>query len=388
MATAIELAQKGIHSVVLEKRGPVGSRENLFNVTPPLADRLAALDPEGSLTGLLVPTERLTSEDAVTGASGERRFTTPVEPDPTRSRGDMNALVSAIASPSAEGTDLRRWSKVAISDLENGLRQLATTRHADMIELRSDTAVESIRQTSDWVEAVLAPAAESGARDAVRGAMLVDATGVDLLGGSRTVYPEQSHWLGGRFEPPKDGTTATLRRRALTPDSADPLVSIKLPSTDRTIVWAQLPGDGRSMSDDARAALIERRAASLGVDGTLTEPRRTMPVSVQLWTSDEPARGRVLKVGDSVRAPYFPTSTGAAAAIIHDASHAVDAISSVLDGSPVAAAAAAYSDAVKGANEQLMGASRHAMLADLGLQDSDAGAPAVVEREPVSASSP
>lgn len=388
MATAIELAQHGIPSVVLEKRGAVGTRENLFNVTPPLADRLAALDPAGSLTRLLVPTERMSSVDDVAGTTGERRFTTPVAADASRSRGDMGALVNAIASPKSDSADRRRWAKVAISDLENGLRQLATTKHGDLIELRSDTKVADVRQTADWVEAVLSPTGESGAQDAVRGAMLVDATGVDLLGGSRTVYPEQSHWLGGRFAPPEDGATATLRRRAPTADAADPMVTIKLPSSDRTIVWAQVPSDARSMSDADRATLVTKRAESVGVAGTLARPNETMPVSVQLWTSNEPARGRVLKVGDSVRAPYFPTSTGAAAAIVHDTSRAVDAIRAVFDGGSVDDAAAGYADAIRAANEQLLPASRSAMLADLGVDPVDAGQPTVVERAPVAASSP
>lgn len=389
MATAIELAQQGVPSVVLEKRGAVATRENLFNVAPPLGDRLAALDPDGSLTRLLVPTERMVSEDATTGHVGERRFDGQLTPDATRSRGDMESLVRAVGSPAAEGADTRRWGKVGIGDLENALRELATSRYGDLVELRSDAGVVDVRQGDGWAEAVLAPTdGSAGAGDAVRGAFLVDASGADLLGGPRRVLPEQSHWLGGRFAPPGDGATATRRVRAATEDGPDPLVTIKLPTSDRTMVWAQVPEDARGMSDVDRAALLERRAAATGVVGGLAEPRRTAPVSVQLWTSEEPARGRVLKVGDSVRAPYFPTSTGAAAALVHDAPRAVDAIVAARAGAPVEQAVAGYADAVRGANERLLGPSRTAMLADLGLTPEQAGAASVVERPPVAGASP
>ncbi len=390
MATAIELAQRGIASVVLEKRGGVATRENLFNVTPPLADRLAALDPDGSLTKLLVPTEKMVSRDETTGKVGERRFDQPIQLDASRSRGSMEALTRAAGSPAAPDADTRRWSKVGIGDLENALRELARGKHADLIELRSNAGVAEIRQGDGFAEAVLdAAAGGSGPGDAIRGAALVDASGGDLLGGPRTVFPEQSHWIGGRFAAPADGNTATLRRRAVTEEGADPSVTIKLPSADRTLVWAQVPEDARGMSDVDRAALLERRAASVGVDGPMIDQTRTAPVSVQLWTSDEPARGRVFKVGDSVRAPYFPTSTGAAAALIHDTPLAVDAIRAILDGTPVEQASASYADAVRGANEGLLAVSRNAMLADIGRTAADAGPPSTSVKPPAgSAASP
>lgn len=390
MATAIELAQRGIASVVLEKRDGVATRENLFNVTPPFADRLAALDPDGSLTKLLVPTEKMVSRDETTGKVGERRFDGPLEFDPSRSRASMEALTRAAGSPAAPDADTRRWSKVGIGDLENALRELARGKHSDLIELRSNAGVAEIRQGDGFAEAVLSAASGgSGPGDAVRGAALVDASGGDLLGGPRTVYPEQAHWIGGRFAPPADGSTATSRRRAVAEEGADPSVTITLPSADRTLVWAQVPEDARGMSDTDRAALLERRAASVGVKGPLVDRTRTAPVSVQLWTSDEPARGRVFKVGDSVRAPYFPTSSGAAAAIIHDAPQAVDAIQALLSGAPADQVSAGYADAVRGANERLLAMSRTALLADLGRTEADAGQPTTTVRPPVgSAASP
>lgn len=380
MATAIELAQQGIRSVVLEKRDGPATRENLFAVSGPYADRLAALDPDGSLLRLLVPSSGSITENLVTGERSVRTAAGGLQPDATRSRGDMSALLRANGAAGSQEPDRRPWSKVPIGDLEEGLRNLARTRHSDMIELRQGVDVAALRQTDDFAEAVLAGA--SGASDAVRGAMLVDASGRDLLGGARTVYPEQTHWIGGRFAPPTDQQTTNVRRTSITEDGTDPLVTIKLPSADRTLVWAQVPTSSAAMTPEQRTAILERRARDVGVEGGLAVAGRTAPVSIQLWTSNEPAKGRILKVGDSVRAPYFPTSTGAAAALIHDAPRAVDAIKAVLDGTPVEQASQAYADSVIGANQALLGLSRKAMLGDLGIDPAKAGEPTVVEQAP------
>jgi 2-polyprenyl-6-methoxyphenol hydroxylase-like FAD-dependent oxidoreductase len=380
MATAIELAQQGVKSVVLEKREGPATRENLFAVSGPYADRLAALDPDGSLLGLLTPSSGSVSENLVTGERSVRHASGGPQADATRSRGDMDALLRANGTPAAGEADKRQWSKVPISDIEEGLRNLARTKHSDMIDLRQGVDVTGLRQGDGWAEAVVAGA--GGASDAIRGAMLVDASGRDLLGGPRTVYPEQSHWIGGRFAPPADHQTANLRRVSITDDGPSPLVTTKLPSADRTLVWAQVPSSAGAMTPDQRTAIIERRAKEMGVDGGLVAAGRTAPVSVQLWTSNEPATGRILKVGDSVRAPYFPLSTGAAAALVHDAPRAVDAINAVLHGTPVAQASAAYSGAMLGANQALLELSRTAMLKDLGVDPAHAGAPTVVEHSP------
>lgn len=368
MATAIELAQHGVKSVVLEKRGMQATREPLFNVVPPFADRLAALDPEGSLTRLLTPTERMDSRDATTGRTASRTFDGPLAPDPTRSRGDMGALLRAAGPPGAADADQRRWSMVGIDDLDNALRELARTKHADMIELRTDSGVEAIRQGDGWAEAVLAPDADGAARDAVRGAMLVDASGKDLLGSARTTYPERAFWLGARFAPPADGHHAMLRVRDRSGDA--PVSTLALPSADRTIVWTQVHDDPTKLDPDAARRLIQERAAVVGVSDQLAADARTMPVTVQLWTSDEPARGRVLKVGDSVRAPYFMTSTGAATALVHDVPRAVDTIVAVRSGALVDQASAAYADAVRGANELLLDLVRPRLRSDIGARQS------------------
>jgi hypothetical protein len=373
MATAIELAQQGVRSVVLEKRGPVATREPLFAVVPPFADRLAALDPDGSLTSLLTPIDRMDSRHAPTGNTASRTFEGPLAPDASRSRGDIGALVRAAGSPSAADADGRRWSFAGIDSVDNALRELARTKHADLIELRTDSGVDSIRQGDGWAEAVLAPGPDGAARDAVRGAMLVDASGRDLLGSSRTTYPERGHWLGAKFPARADGPFATLRVRD--GEGAASRSSIVLPARDRTLVWTQVAEDPKGIDPTRARELVTDAARRVGVTEELAAEAQTMPVTVQLWTSDEPARGRVLKVGDSVRAPYFMTSTGAAAALVHDAPRAVDAIRAVFAGTPAEQASAAYADAVRSANEALMGVVRPRLLSDLGIQRSQAGAP-------------
>jgi 2-polyprenyl-6-methoxyphenol hydroxylase-like FAD-dependent oxidoreductase len=380
MATAIELAQQGIHSVVLEKREGPATRENLFAVSGPYADRLAALDPDGSLLKLLTPSSGSITENLVTGARTVKAASGGLQADPSRSRGDMSALLRANGAPGEQAPDTRQWSKVPIGDIEEGLRNLARSKHSDMIELRQGVDVTGLRQGDGWAEAVVSGA--GGTSDAIRGAMLVDASGRDLLGGPRTVYPEQSHWIGGRFAPPADHQTTNVRRTSVTEEGPDPLVTIKLPSEDRTLVWAQVPTSSAAMTPEQRTAIVERRAKELGVEGGLAVAGRTAPVSIQLWVSNEPAKGRILKVGDSVRAPYFPTSTGAASALVHDAPRAVDAIRAVLGGADVQQTAAAYSDAVIGANQALLGLSRKAMLNDLGIDPAKAGEPTVVEQAP------
>ncbi|MCW2925103.1 MAG: 3-(3-hydroxy-phenyl)propionate hydroxylase [Thermoleophilia bacterium] len=367
MATAIELAQRGVPSVVLEQRGATGTREPLFNVAPPFADRLAALDPEGSLTKLLVPVDRIEVVDERTGRVGAREFEGALAPDAARSRGDMGSLVDALdAHVGSAAADRRRWAMVGIGDLENGLRELARTKHADLIDLRPDSGVGSIRQGDGWAEAVLTPAADGAARDAVRGVMLVDASGRDLAGGPRTTWPERSFWLGARLPARTDGSRAIRRTRDIEPTTGAPRLTVELPSADRTLLWTQVPRDPTTVSADAAGALIAERAAAVGAP-TPAAGARTMPVTVQLWTSDQPAVGRVLKVGDSVRGPYFMTSSGAATALVHDAPRAVDAITAVLDGAPLEATVGAYADAVRGANARLVDLVRPRLLDDLGV---------------------
>ncbi|MCW2928771.1 MAG: 3-(3-hydroxy-phenyl)propionate hydroxylase [Thermoleophilia bacterium] len=363
MATAIELAQQGVPSVVLEKRGAIASRAPLFAVVPPFADRLAALDPDGSLTKLLTPIDRMASTLLPTGETSAREFATPLAPDPTRSRGDIGAVIRASGPPTAPDADTRRWAFAGIDAVENGLRSLARERYGDLIELRPDSDVTGIRQGDGWAEAVLGPCRSAPAGDAVRGAMLVDASGRDIMGGPRTVHPERVGWIGARFGPPADGRHALTKVRA--GDPGGPVhATVALPGGDRTIVWTQVAGDPNEIEPAAARALVQERARSVGVTEALPVDAKAMPVSVQLWTSDEPAVGRVLKVGDSLRAPYFMTSTGAATALVHDAPRAVDTILAVRAGAPVKQAVGAYADAARGANSALLELVRPRLVAD------------------------
>jgi 2-polyprenyl-6-methoxyphenol hydroxylase-like FAD-dependent oxidoreductase len=367
MATAIELAQHGVPSVVLEKRGSEATRQPLFNVTPAFADRLAALDPDGSLVEALTPSDGMRSIDARTGRTGGRReFDAPLDADPSRSRGDMGALLRSAGPPDAAGADTRRWATVGIDDVENALRELARTRHGDLIELRPDSPVESVRQGHGWAEAVLAPSQDGAARDAVRGAMLVDASGRDLLGGPRTTYPERAFWVGARYGADPSGDRSMLRVRDVGP--AGPESTLALRSDDRTIVWAQVHEDAAAIDPDRARDLVAERAKLVGEQRPLDEDAPVMPVTVQLWTSDQPAAGRVLKVGDSVRAPYFMTSTGAATALVHDAPRAVDAILAIRDGADVRGTVTAYADAVRSANAALTAFVRPILQRDVGVR--------------------
>jgi hypothetical protein len=107
-----------------------------------------------------------------------------------------------------------------------------------------------------------------------------------------------------------------------------------------------------------------------------------MPVTVQLSTTDDPADRRILAVGDSVRSPYFMTSTGAATALVHDAPRAVDAVTAVLGGADPATVAADYAAAVRQANDGLLALVRPRVLGDMGIDRADAGPPTTVSAEP------
>ncbi|MCW2956424.1 MAG: 3-(3-hydroxy-phenyl)propionate hydroxylase [Thermoleophilia bacterium] len=377
MATALELAQKGVPSTVLEKRGPVATRQPLFAVLPPFADRLAALDADGALTRLLTPLERIDNDDLVIGRRAERPFEGPLAPDAARSRGDMSALLRAADAPGKGDADRRRWSTVGIGELENAMRGLAATKYADLIDLRYDTAVEGVRQGDGWAEAVLpAAAGQAATTDAVRGAMLIDASGRNLLGSAKTVYPEQGHWIGASY--PADGNQTV--QRVFGPDDVDatPRLSVRLPSDDRRIVWTQTPGPARDLSPEEARAVMARRAPLVGVHEPPAAGAPTFPVTVQLSTTDSPADRRILAVGDSVRGVYFMTSTGGAAAVVHDAPKAVDAVMAVLGGADPAATANVYADAVRQANEGLLKLTRPTFLRDLGIKPRDAQPPVTV----------
>ncbi|MBC7461872.1 MAG: FAD-dependent monooxygenase [Thermoleophilia bacterium] len=375
MATALELAQRGVPSTVLEARGAVATRQPLFAVIPPLADRLAALDDTGGLTRLLRPLERMDSDDLATGRHGERIFDAPLAPDASRSRGDMGALLRAADSPGRSSADTRRWSTVGIGDLENAMRGVAATRYPELIDVRYDTKVSGLRQGAGWAEALTGAA---GAREAVRGAMLIDASGRNLLGSSRTVYPEQSHWVGFVAPPPAADQGGTHRVVSAETAGGAKHVSIRLPGPDRQVVWTQVDAPGNQLPAGAAHEALARRAPLVGVSDMADRDTPVMSVTVQLSTTDHPADRRILAVGDSVRSPYFMTSTGAAAALVHDAPRAVDAVSAVLGGADPAAIARTYASDVQQANAGLLELTRARLLGDLFIPRGEAQPPVSV----------
>lgn len=354
MASAIELAQRNIPSVVLEKRGDKATRQPVFNVAPAFADRLAALDPHGSLVSLLTPTDRIDSFDCPSGKSRSRTFEGPLDADPGRSRGDMSALLKGVGPSDAPDADKRRWSMVGIDRLENGLRSLARSQYKDLIEIRPNTTVESIIQSREgWVEAVTKSSPGSSTRDALRGAFLIDASGQDLLHGPRTTYDDDiAHFVGAKFPAPPKARHDVRKLREI--DGGHNRLTIAIPAEDRTLVWTQLESQAGTHDERALRRLLHDKAHSVGVAGELNSDDPLLPVDVQLWTSDQPAVGRVLKVGDSVRAPYFMTSTGAASALVHDVPQAVDAITAVLAGGDLRQAVDNYAQSVLQANRKLL----------------------------------
>lgn len=386
LATAIELAQNGVRSTVLEARGEVANRETLFNVVPAFADRLQALDPSGGLTRLLSPTNVIDGrvyrrpEDllAVRDATVLKEFTGPLAPDPSRSRGDMGAVTAALAAD--QSADTRMWSKVGIGDLDNALRTYVrdTPELRELIDIRYDTPVASLRQGDGWAEAVLKDGA-AGTSEAVRGAMLVDASGKNLLGSPFEIYPEQSFWIGSRSGPTADARAGAALpiSRAYLPGATrgDRTVVVALPSGDRTVTWTETTRDGLALSDAAALQLVAERARLAGISEPLVDGAQPWRLSVQLANTTQAADGRVLAMGNSVRSPYFMTSTGAASAFVHDAPQAVDAILAVLrGGADPAGVSAQYNAAVLDANAELFAPVRKMFLQDLGVRTANAGA--------------
>jgi 2-polyprenyl-6-methoxyphenol hydroxylase-like FAD-dependent oxidoreductase len=398
MGMAIELAQRGIRSVVLEARGPVGSREPLFNVIPAFADRIASADPSGGLARRLVPTSHIdtrnyaTAADAMSGriptAQIRRQFSGVVQADATRSHGDMAAVTAALLDPRHRHADTRTWSKIGIGDLDTAMREhvRATPALREMIDLRFDAPVDRIRQGNGWAEAVLGTAPQ-GAADSVRGAMLIDASGRNLLGSPFSIHPEKTSWLGARFEPGAGAaaTQAMPIHRAYTPGltHADRTVTVALPTHDRTVVWAEVSGEQVGSSVDEQLALIRGRARLTGVKEPLVAGAKPWPVDVQLAYTTRAADGRMLAIGNSVRSPYFMTSTGAASALVHDVPHAADAVEAVLfHGADPSQVSAGYDSAVRGANDVLHKPVGRMLAQDAGIDRAHIGEPVVGEWPP------
>ncbi|MBC7645462.1 MAG: NAD(P)-binding protein, partial [Thermoleophilia bacterium] len=154
MTTAIELAQRGIASTVLESRGRVGTRDGLFNVIPAFIDELARMDPSGGLVSQLSRSTRSTRSNRISGTEVDQVFgRLTVGPDPAIGRGDIDAVLESARPGTAPGS--RAWGKIGIGDLENGLRSFAEQRYPDLIDVRYNTAVEGVRSLDEYAEAFI-----------------------------------------------------------------------------------------------------------------------------------------------------------------------------------------------------------------------------------------
>src|SRR4051794_28553000 len=100
MTAALELAQRGIHSTVLEARGPVATRDGLFNVVPAFVDELQRLDPSGGLVGQLSRSTHSIRDNHVSGTVVDQEFG-ELTTDASSGRGDMHVMLES-ASPGTE----------------------------------------------------------------------------------------------------------------------------------------------------------------------------------------------------------------------------------------------------------------------------------------------
>ncbi len=361
MTTALELAHQGIASIVLEKRGAVATRQNLFNLLPPVLDNLQRLDPSGTLLSRIAPVSGIRVEDVRRDAPVDRGFATAdLAPDPTRSRGDAKALVAAMAPPSADGADNRRWGRIGIAEFENALRDVARRDHSDLIGFRADTAVEGARTVGDHVEVQVRAGGAQGATDTLRGALLVDATAGKLRDGNWKRTGHDVTWVGQRFE--GDPDLGTTMRTDIDDAGTHYRSSVELEHPDRSIVWTQLPRDvdPSTLDDAGREQVTDAASETLGVDGAKLPlaPGDRLQARVRLGYNSSAVRGRVLTVGDGSREPYFPTSSGAAMAVVHDAPQAADAIAKVLaDPESASSALRSYSMRMSYANRALTASS-------------------------------
>jgi 2-polyprenyl-6-methoxyphenol hydroxylase-like FAD-dependent oxidoreductase len=363
MATALELARYGIPTVVVEQRG-AGTRQNLFNVLPPMQDAIERLTNGKALASPLVPTAAIQLSDRDTGKHRRRVFTSSTPSTAgAAGRGNINAVLAAMKPADAPGADNRQWAKVGIGDVENALRQHAREQYPGIIQFIN--GVEALGTSSTATHAQLRVKLHNGAEDAIRGAFVVDATSRNLVGSPMMTFPEQTHWVGARFEP-EHGSTAIRRQRGHLDDGSK-ATTIVLPTTDRTMVWTRTPQSMRGAPVDTLRETALRAARAAGVSAASSALMAPAPVTVQLRYATQPAQGRVIGVGDAVRSPYFPTSSGAMTALVHDAPRAADTIAGVLTGDPLGPSVARYAHDTAAASARLMEASRAAMANDAGI---------------------
>lgn len=377
-------ARAGFDVTLLEKFGEVGSRRTVFNLAPCVGDSLARLDDGGDeLTKALQVIVKRSSDDPVNGQVKVENVGSMLLAD-----ADRPATAAALAD-GFSGVDSRPWSRVQIGGIENHMREYVARRFPN-VDIRYDTTLEGIEQLPGGGVRALLQDGKTGAIDTLDGAYLVSATGGrNVLGVERARFPEQSHFIGGLFEP-VDSSRIELRRMFRMGEDLEPAThelnppgqgwaTVGLPgngshSLPESLVWAQVAKDAKDVPLEQLQAVVRDRATKLGLGDMRLKPGEDniLKVNVQLgMLHDEQAvQGRVLLAGDELLAPYFPTSTGASHSlgvngpIVDEALRGLRAAGD--DEAAVQAVLARYDHDAREGAAQVMEISRREMLEDLG----------------------
>lgn len=404
---AHDLARLGLTVEVVEKFGADASRRNLLNLAPAVGDRLAGLD-EGTreLTKVLVPIQQFRFTDKVSGGAPRIRAGSDYFHEQNLRPG-VRGLMDGLATPPE---DPRLWSRARIEEVEDALRQSADRQfgpagtnqvrfhynsqptHINGVAIPGPTdpknPVGGLQGTRDGLLDLLPAGRDhveltirdgvSGAEQAVKGRFLVYATGGrNPLGVKATMDSDVMHFVGGEF-PATNRPVVAERVRAWSDDipgevdrrvNAErmPLTTIGLTyPKDRSLVWAQLGHDAKSVDPADLKAILQERAKVVGMPGdVLGDP---IPVRVQLGRTDRAAfaEHRIMLLGDELGPPYFPTSSGAAKAIAVDAPLAADALAEASrPGADIAAIFGRYERDAMQARDTVLDISRKQVKHDL-----------------------
>lgn len=364
--TAIKLAQQGHTVDVIEKRGAEASRRNLLNLAPAVADALNAIDGGSrELTGALVPIQQFIFDDRVAGeqrvrAGSEYAFE---QVHGANRRGLMDALVSPPEDP-------RLWSRVRLSEIENGLRRYAEQHYPDKVRFHWNSTVDAINgaklpgkpspggdapigaiTTGPELLSKIPPTAdgvtvditgEDGATSSLKGAFLVYATGGgNPFGIKPKLDPDRAHFVGGEFPANDDPVKAVRVRERLheLPGATDRAVNgdLKWATTiglnyprDKSLLWAEIAQDPKSLDPATLRSIIAERAGLVGMKGEqIGDP---IPVSVQLGVVEQAVDvdRRIILAGDELGPPYFPTSSGAGRGLAVSAPQVAEAVHKAL----------------------------------------------------------
>lgn len=422
-----DLARLGLTVEIVEKFGADASRRNLLNLAPAVGDRLAGLDNgTGEITRALVPIQQFRFADEVSGGVPRIRAGSDFFHEQNLRPG-LRGLMDGLVTPPE---DPRLWSRARIEEVEDALRRSAERRygptgtgqvrfHYDSqpttingvaipgtatasapvggLEGAQSGLLELLPRGRETVQVQVRNAA-TGAEQALEGRFLVYATGGrNPLGVPKTLDADVMHFVGGEF-PAADLPVVANRVRAWSDDipgvvdrrvnaARMPITTIGLTyPKDRSIVWAQLAHDAKTVDPADLKAILQERAGLVGMPGeVLGDP---IPVRVQLGRAHRAAfpEHRIMLLGDELGPPYFPTSSGAAKAIAVDAPLAADALAAASKpGADVAAIFARYEREAMQARDQVLDISRkqvhhdlHAVASELPLDLPRTGAPGSV----------